>query len=130
MSNNSKKKKTEEETVVMEDDNMEESEAVQEGMPERDQDPIIKDKSPSPDPLAKSIERQVTAMGRKTAEKLRSAPKEKIKIPLDQLNPNAGDVVVGVNGWNLQIQRGVAVNLPSPVVALLEQGGYNPTRVR
>jgi len=131
------KKKTEEsveEGVIVDEtgeEEVEEQEGVTEGMSaERDPAPIIKDSTPTPDPLAASLEKQITAMGKKTAEKLKSCTYEKIKIPMDDLNPKETFVIVGINGWNLQIQRGVAVNLPIPVVDLLEAGGYNPTRVR
>ena len=76
------------------------------------------------------IEAQVTAIARKTAEELKTFPKEKVMIPADKLNTQDTYAVVGINGWNLQIQRGVPVLLPVPVVELLENGGYNPTQVR
>jgi len=46
------------------------------------------------------------------------------------LNPKDSFVVVGINGWNLQIQREVDVHLPKPVIDLLRLGGYNPTLVK
>lgn len=111
------------------------AEAVKEGVPERDQASIPK---PLYDKEAEAIdfteqqgiEAQVTAIARKTAEELKKFPKEKVMIPADKLNPQDTYAVVGINGWNLQIQRGVPVLLPVPVVELLEDGGYNPTRVR
>jgi hypothetical protein len=110
-------------------------EAVKEGVPERDQTSIPK---PLYDKEAEAIdftdqqgiEAQVTAIARKTAEELKTFPKEKVMIPKDKLNPQDSYAVVGINGWNLQIQRGVPVVLPVPVVELLEDGGYSPTRVR
>lgn len=111
------------------------AEAVKEGVPERDQASIPK---PLYDKEAEAIdfteqqgiEAQVTAIARKTAEELKTFPKEKVMIPKDKLNPQDSYAVVGINGWNLQIQRGVPVLLPVPVVELLENGGYNPTQVR
>jgi len=76
------------------------------------------------------VEAQVSALAKDTAEKLKKYPKERVMIPEDKLNPQSSFVVVGINGWNLQIQRKTPVILPSPVVELLEQGGYAPTRVR
>ncbi len=80
--------------------------------------------------LSPSIEKQVTSMGRAVAEKLKTYPQEKVQLPIDKLNKGVMDVVVGINGFNIQIKRGVPVMLPIPVVDLLIQGGYNPTIVR
>ena len=77
-----------------------------------------------------SIESDLNNHATKTAEELKTFPKEKVMIPKDKLNPQDSYAVVGINGWNLQIQRGVPVVLPVPVVELLEDGGYNPTHVR
>lgn len=76
------------------------------------------------------VEAQVSALAKETAEKLKQCPQEKVMIPKDKLNPSDSFVVVGINGWNLQIQREVPVTLPVTAVVLLEQGGYGPTRVR
>jgi len=102
---------------------------VVEGMTqERDPDTVMTEDVPKN--MEKSIEKQVTQMGKQTAEKLRQYPQEKVLIPVDKLNKHIQDVVVGINGWNFQIQRNVPVELPSPVVDLLERAGYAPTRVR
>lgn len=76
------------------------------------------------------VEAQVSEISRATAAELAKYPKEKVIIPKDKLNPHDGFVVVGINGWNIQIMRDTPVLLPEPVVILLEQGGYAPTRVR
>ena len=76
------------------------------------------------------VEAQITAIAKETAEKLKQCPKEKVMIPKDRLNAQSTYVVVGINGWNIQIQRGTPVLLPVPVVELLENGGYAPTQVR
>jgi hypothetical protein len=81
----------------------------------------------APDALEESLERQVTALGRKTAERLRKRPKIKTLIPKDKLNPNDEYVVVGINGWNFQIKRDTWLMLPAPVVNLLQEAGYQPT---
>ena len=112
-----------------------EQSAVMEGAPERDQSSTPK---PMYDRDAEAIditnqvgiEAQVTAIAKSTAEALKKYPKEKVVIPQDKLNPQSTYVVAGINGWNIQIQRGVPVWLPEPVVVLLEDGGYTPTRVR
>ncbi len=80
--------------------------------------------------LDPSIEKQITTMGRAMAEKLKTYPQEKVMIPIDKLNKGVTDVVVGMNGFNIQIKRGVPVMLPIPVVDLLIQARYNPTIVR
>jgi len=131
-----KKKKntqvTEEENVNTEEvmvDESSEEEGVEQGLAdERDQAPIIK--KPEPPKLDGAIEKQVTAMGKDTAKKLRNSPQEKVRVPKDPLNPKDSFVVVGINGWNLQIQREVDVHLPKPVIDLLRLGGYNPTLVK
>lgn len=77
-----------------------------------------------------AVTKLVKQMGKKTAASLAKQPKEKIKIPMDKLNPEDDEVWVGINGWNFRIKKEVAVELPVPVVDLLIMGGYNPTRVR
>ena len=109
-------------------------EAVKEGVPERDQTSIPK---PLYDKEAEAIdftdqqgiEAQVTAIARKTAEELKTF-QGKGYDPEGQVKPAGFLRGGGFNGLNLQIQRGVPVLLPVPVVKLLEDGGYNPTRVR
>ena len=114
-------------------------EAVKENLAaERDPASVVKDttkesmvsKENAVNVLDESVAKQVSRMGRQTAEKLRNSPKEKVLIPKDKLNMNDEYVVVGINGWNLQIQRGVPVILPRQVVNLLAQAGYGPTLVR
>lgn len=79
------------------------------------------------DLLDSTLEKQVTQLGRKTAELLRQGKKVMAFIPVDKLNRDDKSVVVGINGWNFQIQREQWVNLPVPVVELLQMGGYQPT---
>lgn len=82
------------------------------------------------DNLERSIESQVAAMGQATAEALRKEQKYKVLIPIDKLNPNNNEVVVALNGWNLQIKKNVPVMLAEPIYDILEESGYNPTLVR
>lgn len=77
-----------------------------------------------------SVAKMVKQMGKQTAAALAKHPTEKIKIPMDKLNPEDDEVWVGINGWNYRIKKEVAVELPVPIVDLLIMGGYNPTRVR
>ena len=51
---------------------------------------------------------------------LRKAPKVKIKIHRTHAGPETDDVYVGVNGIGFQIQRGVDVEVPEPVMKVLE----------
>ena len=127
-----KKEATEEQKEVLQ-------QAVKEGLAaERDPASVVKDttkesmvsQEDAVNILDESIAKQVSRMGRLTAEKLRNSPNEKVLIPKDKLNMHDEYVVVGINGWNLQIQRGVPVILPRQVVDLLAQGGYSPTLVR
>lgn len=111
----------------------EEVEGVVEGSAEHDPIATIKPKKPpaeAVDLLDATIEKQVTHLGRATAQKLRKEEKELVMIPIDKLNPKDTEVLVGINGWNFQIMRGQPVLLPVPVVDLLINAGYNPTRVR
>jgi len=123
-----------EELVGLEDlEDEEEKEGVVEGSAEHDPVATVKGAPKSPeavDVLDATIEQQVTQLGRSTAEVLRKSPKEKIMIPVDKLNEHDSYVLVGINGWNFQIQRGVPVVLPVQVVDLLADAGYAPTRVR
>lgn len=82
------------------------------------------------DALEQSVEKQVAAMGRATGELLKKEKRHKTLIPLDKLNPHDGEVIVGLNGFNLQIKKNVPVMLPGAIIDLLEEGGYNPTLVR
>lgn len=111
----------------------EEQEGLEEGMTqEKDPGPAITKETlqEAKDVLSTSIDKQVTQMGRATAKKLKECPTEKVLVPKDRLNKDDGYAVVGINGWNFQIQKDTPVVLPAPVVTLLEQGGYYPTRVR
>jgi len=114
---------------------LEQQDVVKEGAPERDQSSIPKplyDKEAEPIDIINQagVEAQVTSIAKKTAEALKKYPKEKVVIPQDKLNPQSTYVVAGINGWNIQIQRGIPVWLPEPVVVLLEDAGYSPTHVR
>jgi hypothetical protein len=51
---------------------------------------------------------------------LRAAPKVKIRIHKTGDRNERGDVFVGVNGINYQIQRGEDVTVPEPVAKVLE----------
>lgn len=105
-------------------------EDVKEG-PVYDRDPKSDIKArPIPDQptvLDSTIAKQVTQMGKATAEKLRKQKQYRVQIPVSELNKHDQECVVGVNGWNFQIKKGVPVTLPETVVKGLQKGGYNPT---
>lgn len=86
--------------------------------------------TPQEDILDAALEAQITQIGKKTAEQLKKYPQEKIIIPLDPLNKQDKYVFVSINDWDLRIERNKAIKLPSPVVEMLEEGGYRPSRVR
>ena len=96
---------------------------------ERDPKSDIKPKvvKEQPTELDGTIAKQVTQMGRATAEKLKKEKMYRVQIPVSELNKHDQQVVVGINGWNFQIKKGVPVTLPEPVVQLLQDAGYNPT---
>ena len=79
------------------------------------------------DILRKSIDSQVTQLGKNTAKQLAKQKKYKVVIPKDKLNPKDNFVVVGINGWNFQIMRDTPVLVPEAVYTLLVEGGYGPT---
>lgn len=54
--------------------------------------------------------------------KFAKCKKVSVRIPKSEHNPH--DVVVQINGYIFQIKRGVDVEVPTPVKALLEKGGY------
>ncbi len=93
-------------------------------------DPLAAHKGEAADVVKQSLDGQLTALGRKTAELLKQCPKHKVVIPFKELNPDDDFVVVGINGWNLQIKRGVPVMLPDEVIHALSVGGESPTLVR
>lgn len=54
--------------------------------------------------------------------KLWAKGKVKIMVLDDPLNKQSDHIVVGINGVNFQIKRGVPVEVPIPVMEVLEQG--------
>ena len=122
--------------VYDEDEDMEKPDDLKEGFTAEEDprskiyDPLAIQRGPAEDVVKKSLNEQLTALGRKTARKLSDQPKHKVMIPIKELNPNDSSVVVGINGWNLQIKRGVPVLLPEEVVKLLAGAGETPTIVR
>lgn len=92
--------------------------------------PTDKYSGPAEDVIKKGLDGQLTVLGRKTAEILNKMPKFKIVVPTKELNPKISDAIVGINGWNIHIKRGVPVMLPDPVIELLANAGENPTVVR
>ena len=55
-------------------------------------------------------------------EKLWAKGKVKIMVLPDPLNKASDFIVVGINGVNFQIRRGEPVEVPIPVMEVLEQG--------
>ena len=85
---------------------------------------------PGEDVVKKSLDSDLSALGRDTAEKLNKQPKFKVMIPMKELNPQDTFVVVGTNGWNMQIKRGEPVLLPEDIITRLSESGEAPTFVR
>ncbi len=86
-------------------------------------------KQDAEDLLTKSLNQQVTGLGRRTAEKLKGEEKIKLMVPKNELMPDDEFVVVGINGWVTQIRRGEPVMVPKSFFEHLSNGGYNPTIV-
>lgn len=90
-----------------------------------------KGNAPKPKPKSDaSIEEQVLELGRKTADRLNSERKERVIIAKDPLNKDDNYVVVGINGYNYQIEREKPVELPISVIRLLEQSHSPSYNVR
>lgn len=64
---------------------------------------------------------QIDAIANKMGEELKKAEKIKVKLPIIDKN----DLVVEVclNGYNVLIKRGELVELPKPIVEILEHAG-------
>ncbi len=58
-----------------------------------------------------------------TKQLLDEAPKVKVKLPLDPLNPDVKTTVVAINGLSYGIERGVEVEVPQPVYEVLVNTG-------
>lgn len=56
-----------------------------------------------------------------TDDDIRNAPKVRIRIHKTNDKSETPDVFVGVNGVNFLIQRGVDVEVPAPVLSVLEE---------
>ena len=96
-------------------------------------DPLKKHSGPAEDLVKSSLNKQITALGRITAEKLNDEKrfkKYKVLIPESEFAKNEDYILVGTNGWNMQIKRGVPVMLPDVIIDRLSRSGYNPTLVR
>lgn len=93
-------------------------------------DPFTVDKSKPRDVIGESLDNQVSARARETAEKLHSKPKDNIIIPPDRMNREDNLVTVQINGWPFHIQRGEKVALPGPVVDQLVNAKYGPNFTR
>ena len=50
--------------------------------------------------------------------------KVRVIIPADRLNPKDEYVTASINGYTLQIKRGVAVEIPEPFYKILKEAGY------
>lgn len=120
----------ESEEEILEHDDLKEGFLAEEDPTSKMKDPLAAHKEQAEDVVRKSLDTQLTALGRKTAEMLNKQPKIKIVIPIKELNPDDEFVVIGTNGWNTQIKRGVPVELPEEIYHRLAASGENPTMVR
>jgi hypothetical protein len=122
--------------IIDPDEEMVEHDDLKEGMlAERDpaskmRDPLEEHKGPAVDIVKKSLDGQLTHLGRETAKKLDKMKKFKVLIPFKDLNTGDDFVVVGTNGWNSQIKRGKPVMLPEEIIIRLSNSGESPTLVR
>lgn len=74
----------------------------------------------------------IDAKGRSAAQKLVKGMKAKldackkvtIKVPVDKQNEKDLYVTAQINGYTYQIKRGEQVEVPAPVVKLLERAGH------
>ena len=61
---------------------------------------------------------------KKMKDKLNACKKVRIKVPIDKQNEKDLYVTAQINGYTYQIKRGEAVEVPAPVVKLLERAGH------
>ena len=118
------------EDEIKEHDDMEEGFRAESDPASKMVDPLADQKGPAEDVVRMSLDGQLTALGRETAEKLNKLLKHKVMIPTKELNPDDKFVVVGTNGWNTQILRGKPVMLPDVIIERLSASGEAPTLVR
>lgn len=59
----------------------------------------------------------------RAGKRLARMPKRKIKIPVDPLNPKETMIQVVIQGYIYNIPRGKEVELPQPVIEILERSG-------
>ena len=59
-----------------------------------------------------------------TAQKLKSKGMQRIKIPVDKMNPKDLMIPVVINGYQYLIKRGETVEVPDEVVRILEEAKY------
>lgn len=117
------------------DEELQERDDIKEGlMAESDprsqmSDPSQVQNKPAKDLGKESLKTRVTNMGRKAGEELNQKKKVKVMVPIDELSPEDEHVVVGTQGWNMQIKRGEPAMVPEPIVRRLVESGYNPTLV-
>lgn len=121
---------TEVEDVIIEHDDLQEGIMAESDPVSKMIDPLADQRGPAEDVVKLSLDSQLTALGRATAEKLNAQPKTKVMIPFKELNPDDKFVVVGTNGWNTQILRGKPVLLPDVIIERLSISGEAPTLVR
>ncbi len=119
-----------EDEIIVEHDDVKEGLMAESDPATRMKDPLAEQKLPAVDVVKESLDKQLTALGRKTAEALNAQPKQKVVVPFKDLNPTDEYVVAGTNGWNMQIRRGVPVMLPEEIILRLAEAGEHPTLVR
>lgn len=71
--------------------------------------------------LGMTEDERIDAITAKSAEKLKKEPRVKVRIP--KLPGDDQVVECCLNGYNFIIRRGETVELPEPVVLLLENAG-------
>ncbi len=120
---------TTEEEVVEKPDDLKEGFIAESDPNSKMSDPTHKHQGPADDVVKKSLDNQLTALGKETARKLNERPKHKVVIPKKELSPDDHSVVVGTNGWNIQVKRDVPVMLPDIIIDRLSKSGENPTLV-
>ena len=57
----------------------------------------------------------LTEVATRTKEDLKKAPKVKITVPLDMGNPDDAVLPISINGYTLQIRKGVETEVPEPI---------------
>lgn len=77
----------------------------------------------NPKPIESISDGALDSEAKRFGKQLARAPKRRIKIPKDPLNPKETMIRVVLNGYQFNIPLGKEVELPVPIIEILERSG-------